>query len=130
MKTTLTKLKEAKTIGYFAGVCFIFNAISGPAIPYSAANFQNPGLIFTVLSYILFTLLAGFCNLFLIEAIQSIPGNKYFQGDIEFSTLINFFFGPRMHLVGQGLLYAALQANSIQCLVLTAEVTDSLIVLL
>ena len=128
MKTTLTKLKEAKNIGYFASVCFLFNAISGPAIPYTAANFQNSGLIFTLYSYLLITLLSGFSNLFLIEAIQAIPGNKYFQGEIEFATLINFYFGPQLHFIGQLLLYAALQANSIQCLVLTAEVTDSLLV--
>jgi hypothetical protein len=132
MKTTLTKLKEAKTIGYFAGVCFLFNAISGPAIPYTAANFQNPGMLFTLFSYalftFLFTFLSGFANLFLIEAMQAVPGNKYFQGEIEFATLINFFFGPNLHVLGQGLLYAALQANSVQCLLLTAEVTDSLLV--
>ncbi|KAJ3349809.1 hypothetical protein HDU91_006335 [Kappamyces sp. JEL0680] len=63
---------------------------------------------------VIFTLLAGWCNLFLIEAMQAIPGNKYFQGDVEFSTLINFFFGPRLHLAGQFLLYCALQSNSIQ----------------
>ncbi|KAJ3306271.1 hypothetical protein HDV03_000191 [Kappamyces sp. JEL0829] len=79
------------------------------------------------MSYVIFTLLAGWCNLFLIEAMQAIPGNKYFQGDVEFSTLINFFFGPRLHLAGQFLLYCALQSNSIQCLVLTAQATDQFI---
>lgn len=74
------------------------------------------------------TILAGYCNLFLIESIQAIPGNKYFQGDIEFATLINFFFGPRMHYASQLVLYAALQSNAIQCLVLTAQATDQFLI--
>lgn len=97
---------------------------------FTASNFQSPGLIFTLFTYILFTLISGFCNLLLIETMQSIPGNKYFQGDIEFATLINFFFGSWAHRIGQFVLYGALQSNSIQCLVLTAQATDSFIITL
>jgi hypothetical protein len=54
--------------------------------------------------------------------MQAIPGNKHFQGNVEFSTLINFFFGPVAHVWGQIILYAAIQSNAIQSLVLTAQV--------
>ena len=123
------KLSATKSIGFFGGLCFLFNAVSGPAIPYTAANFANTGWLFTILAYvtlqltqILFTFLSGFNSMFLIESMQAIPGNKHFQGKVEFSTLVNFFFGPRLHVIGQFILYAAIQSNAIQSLVLTSQV--------
>ena len=121
-QTTFQRLTSKKNIGFFAGVCFLFNAVSGPAIPYTAASFSNPGWLFTIFAYVIFTILSGFNSMFLIESMQAIPGNKHFQGEVEFSTLINFFFGKRLHLIGQFVLYAAIQSNAIQCLVLSAQV--------
>jgi hypothetical protein len=57
-----------------------------------------------------------------VEAMQAIPGNKHFQGTVEFGTLINFYFGKTTHIFGQILLYGALQSNAIQCIVVSAQV--------
>ncbi|KAJ3260489.1 hypothetical protein HK103_000631 [Boothiomyces macroporosus] len=127
MSSTIEKLLKQKNIGFFAGVCFLFNAASGPAVPYTASNFQSPGWLITIISYGLFTILAGFCNLFLVESMQAIPGNKHFQGNVEFSTLVNFYFGRNSHLLAQMVLYAALQSNAVQCLVLCAQSVDQFI---
>jgi hypothetical protein len=110
--------------------CFevIRTDVSGPAIPYTASNFSSPGWLFTIFSYAAFTLLSGLSSAFLIESMQSIPGNKHFQGQVEFSTLINFFFGPNLHLFGQLILYCAIQSNIIQCFVLTAQSTDQFLI--
>jgi hypothetical protein len=110
--------------------CFkvICDSCSGPAIPYTASNFSSPGWLFTIFSYGAFTLLSGLANAFLIESMQSIPGNKHFQGQVEFSTLINFFFGPNLHMFGQFILYCAIQSNIIQCFVLTAQSTDQFLI--
>ncbi|KAJ3323697.1 hypothetical protein HDV06_001427 [Boothiomyces sp. JEL0866] len=62
------------------------------------------------------------------EAMQAIPGNKHFQGDVEYGTLINFYFEPWKHLLGQGLLFGALQSNAIQGIVLSAQAIDHLFV--
>ena len=60
--------------------------------------------------------------------MQGIPGNKYFQGDVEYATLINFYFEPVHHIVGQILLYGALQSNAIQGIVLSAQAIDRLLI--
>ncbi|KAJ3203791.1 hypothetical protein HDU67_009935 [Dinochytrium kinnereticum] len=62
--------------------------------------------------------------------MQAIPGNRHFQGTVEFSTLINFFFGPIAHLVGQAFLYAAIQSQCVQNMVVTAQSFDNLLVVL
>ena len=94
----------AKTIGFGGGVALLFNAATGPGLPFTPTNFQDPGWLFTILSFFLFALISGYSILFIVEAMQAIPGNKYFQGDVEYATLINFYFDPLHHLVGQILL--------------------------
>lgn len=60
--------------------------------------------------------------------MQAIPGNKHFQGDVEYATLINFYFGRWAHIAGQLLLYGALQSNAIQGIVLSAQSIDSIFI--
>ena len=66
--------------------------------------------------------------LFLIESIQAIPGNRHFQGQVEYGTLLNFYFGKRLHYIGQFFLYGALQSNVIQSIVLISQASDSIFV--
>ena len=121
---TLQQLLHSKQVGYFAGFALLFNQMTGPGIPFTAANFQNPGWLPTTLLYILFCNISGFSILFLIEAIQAIPGNSHFQGNVEYSTAIYFFFGPKAHLMAQFALYFALQSNAIQSIVLISQGFD------
>ncbi|KAJ1334671.1 hypothetical protein BSLG_007826 [Batrachochytrium salamandrivorans] len=102
--------------------------MTGPAIPFTSANFQDPGWVFTTAIYLIFTVVSGFSMLFLVEAIKVIPGNSNFQGDVEYGTIINFYFGKNLHFAAQLVLYGALQANAIQCIVLTAQATDNLLI--
>lgn len=60
--------------------------------------------------------------------MTAIPGNKHFQGDVEYATMINFYFGPTSHIIGQFLLYGALQSNAIQGIVLSAQALDDFLV--
>ncbi|KAJ3270049.1 hypothetical protein HDV01_000597 [Terramyces sp. JEL0728] len=102
---TYKKLITSKKLGFWGAVSLLFNSASGPGIPFTPGNFQSPG-----------------------EAMQAIPGNKHFQGDVEYGTLINFYFEPWKHLLGQGLLFGALQSNAIQGIVLSAQAIDHLFV--
>jgi hypothetical protein len=65
--------------------------------------------------------------MFLVEAIQAIPGNGHFQGNVEFATLFNFYFGPKMHILSQFFLWGALQSGAIQSLVLISQSIDTLL---
>ena len=107
---------------------FLILTLMQPGIPFVAANFQSPGWVFTGVMFICFTFVSGFSTLLIIEAIQAIPGNAHFQGDVEFATLINFYFGPWSHLLGQFFLYCSLQSNAIQNIVLAAQSTDKMLI--
>lgn len=125
---TITQLLLSKKTGWLGAVCLIFNAATGPGLPFTPANFSNPGLVPTILMFGVFTLISGFCALFIIEALQAIPGNAHFQGDVEYATLINFYFDPITHVIGQMFLYCALVSNLIQSFVLSAQAVDFLLV--
>lgn len=60
---------------------------------------------------------------------QAFPGTSFphSKGDVEYATLINFYFGSTTHIIGQIVLYGALTSNAIQGLVLSAQVLQYLI---
>ena len=101
--------------------------MTGPAIPFTANLFQVGGAIPTLILFVVFGILATFCSLFIVEAMQAIPGNKHFQGNVEFATLINFYFNSTTHLVGQLFLYGAVQSNAIQSIALSSQTFDNII---
>jgi hypothetical protein len=119
--STLKKLLSAKTIKFIPGICLLVNALTGPSIPFTTSLFQEAGWLPTVTMFGIFTVLAVICGLLIVEAMQSIPGNKHFQGTVEFATLVNFYFGPKSHIAAQVCLYGAIQANAIQSIVLSAQ---------
>ncbi|KAJ3338919.1 hypothetical protein HDU93_008898 [Gonapodya sp. JEL0774] len=67
-------------------------------------------------------------SLFLVESMQNVPGNRHFQGTVEFGTLINFYFENKyLHLLGQFILFSALQGLNVANIVLTIQQFDTLI---
>ncbi|KAI9101276.1 hypothetical protein DFS34DRAFT_642435 [Phlyctochytrium arcticum] len=127
-RTTIAKLLNAKTISFFGGVCLLINGMTGPGVPFTPATFQESGWFFPLILFGLFALVSALSVLFIIEAMQAIPGNKHFQGTVEFATLINFYFGNYAHYFGQFLLYGALQSNAMQSIVIMAQTFDSIVI--
>jgi len=126
-RATINKLLRAKTVTLFGSLCLLINAATGPAIPFTANLFQVGGSLPTILLFGIFLVLSTFCCLFIVEAIQAIPGNMHFQGNVEFATLINFYFGSVLHVLGQVFLYGAVQSNAIQSIVLSSQTFDNII---
>ncbi|KAJ3271527.1 hypothetical protein HDV01_006578 [Terramyces sp. JEL0728] len=124
---TFHNLEKLKKLGFVGAIALLFNAATGPGIPFTPAYYQNPGWGFTTICFAITTFVSGFACLFIIEAIQAIPGNENFQGNVEFATLINFYFDPAKHIVGQFLLYGALQATAIQGIVISTQSIDFLL---
>ncbi|KAJ3028115.1 UNVERIFIED_CONTAM: hypothetical protein HDU68_002436 [Siphonaria sp. JEL0065] len=58
----------------------------------------------------------------------STPGNRHFQGTVEYATLINFFFGPAEHIIGQLLLFLAVQSLAMTNIIFSAQTMDSIFV--
>ncbi|TPX34663.1 hypothetical protein SmJEL517_g02723 [Synchytrium microbalum] len=102
--------------------------MTGTGIPFIAPLFQQAGWAIPILLFVFFGIVATFCSLFIIEAMQAIPGNRYFQGTVEFGTLINFYFGPASHVAGQIFLYGALESSAIQAIILSAQTFDNIII--
>jgi hypothetical protein len=127
-RETYKRLISSKKIGFIGALVLIFNAATGPGLPFTPPNFQNPGYLFTCFSFVSFAILSAFSVLLIVEAMQAIPGNRHFQGDVEYATMINFYFGPTAHKIGQLMLYGALQSNCIQGIVLSAQSIDNMLV--
>lgn len=78
-RNTLKKLLSAKTIKFIPGICLLVNALTGPSIPFTPSLFQNAGWFPTIALFLLFTVIAVISALFIVEAMQAIPGNQHFQ---------------------------------------------------
>ncbi|KAI9355988.1 hypothetical protein DFJ73DRAFT_250757 [Zopfochytrium polystomum] len=72
--------------------------------------------------------ISGLCALFIVEAMQCIPGNRFFQGTVEFATLINFYFGPVAHAAGQFCLFGALQSLAVSSIIQSSQTIDNLLI--
>ncbi|ORX55270.1 hypothetical protein BCR36DRAFT_321189 [Piromyces finnis] len=125
---TLKKLLDTKTVGFAGGVTLLINGILGPGLIPTPQIFSDAGFIIPTLTFIFFAVFSTICAQFIIEAMQSIPGNKHFQGTVEFSTLINFYFGKKMHVLGQIILYLALQSANISSIIYSAQTMDNFII--
>ncbi|KAJ3275307.1 hypothetical protein HK104_003922 [Borealophlyctis nickersoniae] len=102
--------------------------MTGPGVPFTPSMFQQAGWFVPVLMFIVFLFVSTLSVLFIIEAMQAIPGNKHFQGTVEFATLINFYFGKWAHIFGQILLYGAIQSQAIQCIIISAQTFDNILI--
>ncbi|KAJ3227041.1 hypothetical protein HDU81_006955 [Chytriomyces hyalinus] len=125
-RQTIRLLAASKTVSYFGGVCLLFNAMTGSGIPFVANAFATLGWFPPFVLFLLFAAISAFSCLFTIEAMQSIPGNKHFQGKVEFGTLVNFYFGSVEHMIAQFFLYGAIQCQAMNAILLCAQAFDSI----
>ncbi|KAI9335488.1 hypothetical protein BDR26DRAFT_822498 [Obelidium mucronatum] len=125
---TIVRLHNVKTVGFLGGVCLLFNAMTGAGIPFTPSLFATLGWVPPFFLFILFAVISAFSVLFIIESMQAMPGNRHFQGTVEFATLINFFFGPAEHIIGQLILYGAIQSQAMNNIVLSAQTFDHIFV--
>jgi len=125
---TLKRLLDTKTVGFAGGVTLLINGILGPGLIPTPQIFSDSGLIIPCITFVFFAVFSTICAQFIIEAMQCIPGNKHFQGTVEFSTLINFYFGNKMHFIGQIILYLAIQSANISSIIYSAQTMDNFII--
>ncbi|KAJ3232382.1 hypothetical protein HDU81_003020 [Chytriomyces hyalinus] len=124
---TWANLLDTKTVGMFAGITLLFNNMTGSAIAQTPQIFQQCGGLVTSCAFIVFAIICTLCSLFIVEAMQAIPGNKHFQGIVEYATLVNFYFGPSSHVIAQFFLYGASVSQSVASIVMVSQAVDSLL---
>jgi hypothetical protein len=68
----------AKKLGFLGALALLFNAATGPGLPFTPANFQSPGInlslslsnlgyTVTLLCFLIFAFICGFSILFIVE---------------------------------------------------------------
>ncbi|KAI8612269.1 hypothetical protein BC830DRAFT_588375 [Chytriomyces sp. MP71] len=90
--------------------------------------FQQSGWFPVTLLFFIFMIISSLCALFIVEAMQAIPGNRHFSGTVEFGTLINFYFGTIAHWAGQTMLYGALELLAVASIIQSSQTLDNLFV--
>jgi len=61
----------------------------GPGLIPTPETFSEAGFILPVVTFIFFAVFSTICAQFIVEAMQSIPGNKHFQ--VIFQLFVFFF---------------------------------------
>jgi len=126
----LNKLEHsfgAKEIGLWAGIILMVNNITGPGVPGLPNMFVEAGwlppLLVLVVIYAMTTVSASMYA----EAMSNIPGNEGFKDRIEYSTIVQYYFGRRWYIASQIGLNGALQSLNIISVIQSAQVMDNAI---
>ncbi|KAJ3117004.1 hypothetical protein HDU96_008175 [Phlyctochytrium bullatum] len=98
----------------FGGLTLIYNNMTGSAVPQMPNIYQESGWLIVTIFLAVFASISALCSLFIVEAMQAIPGNKHFQGTVEFGTLIHFYFGKWAHIIGQVMLAIVIALSQIE----------------
>ncbi|KAJ3099034.1 hypothetical protein HDU97_003520 [Phlyctochytrium planicorne] len=120
--------QRSDSLSRLGGIALIFNNMTGIGLSQTSQTYQQSGYIVTTIFFIIFMIISSLSALFVVEAMQAIPGNKYFQGTVEFGTLINFYFGPWSHILGQICLFGALQGNAVASIIQSSQTVDNLLI--
>ncbi|KAF9115503.1 hypothetical protein BGX27_007518, partial [Mortierella sp. AM989] len=102
--------------------------MSGPGLVTLPIVAQSAGWLPTILGFMLVGMLSALSSLFICEAMTEVPGNEYFQSNVEFSNLVLCFFGRRYHLLVQVICFLAMQTTTIASIAVSAQLFDNLLI--
>lgn len=121
-------VERHRSVGFLVGICFIVNAITGSGIPFISNVFQRTGIITVGALFAIYSYIAVQSSLFIVSSMRAVPGNEEFRAAIEFTTLVDFFFGRRAYLLSLVFFVMSLMSNTIESVVITSQTIDSLYV--
>eukprot|EP00038_Savillea_parva_P026770 m.56106 g.56106 ORF g.56106 m.56106 type:complete len:587 (-) comp7652_c0_seq2:173-1933(-) len=116
-----------KTIGMFAGVALLINNITGPGVPGIPNIFAESGWFTPTLCFILIWCMSTVSASMYAEAMRRIPGNEHFRGRLEYTSIVDFYFGRVGYFASQIGLNGALQSLNIISVIQSAQVMDKAI---
>ncbi|KAF9315555.1 hypothetical protein BG003_002908 [Podila horticola] len=102
--------------------------MTGPGLVTIPVVAQSAGWLPTILGFGLVALLSTLSSLFICEAMTEVPGNEYFQSNVEYSNLVLCFFGRRYHLFVQIVCFLAMQTTNIASIAVSAQLFDNLLI--
>ncbi|KAG0352282.1 hypothetical protein BG005_008263 [Podila minutissima] len=117
-----------KDISFWGGVALLISNMTGPGLVTIPVVAQSAGWLPTILGFGLVALLSTLSSLFICEAMTEVPGNEYFQSNVEYSNLVLCFFGRRYHLFVQIVCFLAMQTTNIASIAVSAQLFDNLLI--
>ncbi|KAF9430271.1 hypothetical protein BGZ94_007641 [Podila epigama] len=117
-----------KDISFWGGLALLISNMTGPGLVTIPVVAQSAGWLPTILGFGLVGLLSTLSSLFICEAMTEVPGNEYFQSNVEFSNLVLCFFGRRYHLLVQIICFLAMQTTNIASIAVSAQLFDNLLI--
>ncbi|KAF9970759.1 hypothetical protein BGZ73_006482, partial [Actinomortierella ambigua] len=120
----------AKDISLWGGIALLISNMTGPGLITLPILAQQAGWLPTIIVFLLIGLLSSLSSLFICEAMTEVPGNEYFQSNVEFSNLVLCFFGKRYHVFVQVIFLLAMQTTNIASIAVCAQLFDSLLITL
>ncbi|KAG0344989.1 hypothetical protein BG004_004036, partial [Podila humilis] len=117
-----------KDISFCGGIALLISNMTGPGLVTIPVVAQSAGWLPTLLGFGLVALLSTLSSLFICEAMTEVPGNEYFQANVEFSNLVLCFFGRRYHLLVQIVCFLAMQTTNIASIAVSAQLFDNLLI--
>ncbi|KAF9954242.1 hypothetical protein BGZ72_004745, partial [Mortierella alpina] len=117
-----------KDISFWGGTALLISNMTGPGLVTLPIVAQSAGWLPTVLGFVLVGTLSTLSSLFICEAMTEVPGNEHFQSNVEFSNLVECFFGRRYHLLVQIICFLAMQTTNIASIAVSAQLFDNLLI--
>jgi len=122
-----THVSVTKSIDNFGSFALIFNNLVGPAMLGFPHLFQKAGLIPVILMIILVYICSSFCGTMLADAISSIPCNKKFERDVDFSTAFHIIVGGEWYVLTQTLFLISCFVQAVAAIVESAQSIDGIL---
>lgn len=119
-----TELDGDKQIGTFGSVCLLINSITGPAIVSIPVVVQEAGWVTPLVAVGFMWAVCLLSSLLLVHSMALVPGNSRFQGKVELTTLVKFFFPRWFYLIVLLILIVSLLSLIIASLIVSAQTLD------
>lgn len=117
----------ARTITMASGIILLINNITGPGVPGLPNMFAEAGWLPPVICILVIWLMTTVSSCMYAEAMAAIPGNEGFKGRIEYSSIVQYYFGRNWYIAAQIGLNGALQSLNIISVIQSAQVMDTAI---
>mmetsp|Transcript_33397 Transcript_33397/g.73571 ORF Transcript_33397/g.73571 Transcript_33397/m.73571 type:complete len:200 (+) Transcript_33397:391-990(+) len=117
----------AKSISNLGSYSLLINNLIGPAMLGFPHLYQQAGLVPTTLCTLFIFLCATLSGTLFSDAIGSIPGNKTFTQNVDFSSAFRLLAGDKWYYLAEALFLMTCVVQSVAAIVSCAQSIDGLL---
>ncbi len=115
----------SKTIGNIGSFALLTNNITGPGLVVLPVIYGQCGWLPTTLLIFMCMLIAGFTSMLACESMAMIPGNRFFQGRVEFGYLAKRILSPGLYQVMFWIFIFNLLTTNISAVIESSQVPNT-----